>query len=198
MEGLQLKMAWLLAIAGLAAGCQTEPRTTLRPIPPPPSGPPATILYGQPGVPVVPPSATATAASGQIVSAPPQSTNQNGSTLTLTNVPGSGSASTGSFEVTSNFHANPQLQQPAIASQMPGAQPPVAYPSAPAQSVPQYEVVPEQPGPDYVWIDGAWNWQGTAWVWIPGKWVWRGEPNIIIVPRYHYYHYGWRGPRRWR
>jgi hypothetical protein len=121
--------------------------------------------------------------------------------LTLTNVPGSGTASSGSCEVTSNFQANPQLQQPTIASQtsqMPGAQPPITYPAAPTQSVPQYEVVPEQPGPDYVWIDGSWNWQGTAWVWVPGKWVWRGEPNIIIVPRYHYYHYGWRGPRRWR
>ena len=196
MNGLELKTLCLLAIAGLAAGCQTEPRTTLRPIPPPPSTPPATVFYGQPGVISVP--APVTSAGPQAASSfPPQPANQSGSTLTLTNVPGSGAASTGSFEVTSNFQASPQAQQSA-ASQIPGAQSLMAYPAAPAQSAPQYEVVPEQPGPDYIWIDGSWNWQGTAWVWVPGKWVWRGEPNIIIVPRYHYYHYGWRGPRRWR
>ena len=156
MNGLELKTLCLLAIAGLAAGCQTEPRTTLRPIPPPPSAPPATVFYGQPGV-VSVPTPMSSAGPQAVSSFPPQSANQSGSTLTLTNVPGSGTASTGSFEVTSNFQASPQAQQSAAPSQMPGAHSPMAYPAAPAQAAPQNEVVPEQPGPDYVRIDESWK-----------------------------------------
>jgi hypothetical protein len=27
-----------------------------------------------------------------------------------------------------------------------------------------------RPGPDYVWVDGQWDWQGDNWVWVPGRW----------------------------
>ena len=29
---------------------------------------------------------------------------------------------------------------------------------------------PPRPGPDYVWVGGAWVWNG-AWVWAPGHYV---------------------------
>lgn len=27
-----------------------------------------------------------------------------------------------------------------------------------------------RPGPDYVWVPGAWDWQGSDWVWVGGRW----------------------------
>lgn len=49
---------------------------------------------------------------------------------------------------------------------------------------PQTEVVVASPGPDYVWVDGEWEWSGVRWVWIGGRW---------ILPPYH--HAIWVGPR---
>ena len=55
---------------------------------------------------------------------------------------------------------------------------------------PIIERVPIVPSPGYVWIGGAWYWQGR-WVWHAGRW---GRPPqfgaVWIGP-----HYGFRGGR---
>src|ERR1041385_5179871 len=40
----------------------------------------------------------------------------------------------------------------------------------------QVEAVPVTPGPDYVWIDGSWAWDGR-WLWRPGYWAVRPYPH---------------------
>jgi hypothetical protein len=39
----------------------------------------------------------------------------------------------------------------------------------PAPPPPRVTVV--EPRAGYVWIEGRWDWDGTAWVWSPGYWV---------------------------
>ncbi|HTG43691.1 MAG TPA: hypothetical protein VK633_04090 [Verrucomicrobiae bacterium] len=94
---------------------------------------------------------------------------------------------TGNLEVTSNYVAS------AVAPQTNPGQP---VQTAAQPAVPQYEVVPERPGPDYVWHDGYWTWQGT-WVWAPGQWIYRPPPVMIVPGGGFYYHQHFGGPR-WR
>lgn len=47
---------------------------------------------------------------------------------------------------------------------------------------PQTEIIIQAPGPDYVWVGGAWLWIGNRWAWRSGYWH---------RPR-HPYHYGHR------
>jgi hypothetical protein len=50
---------------------------------------------------------------------------------------------------------------------------------------PPTEVVVASPGPDYVWVDGEWTWNGVTWVWIGGRWVLPPYPHAIWVgPRW--------------
>jgi hypothetical protein len=39
-----------------------------------------------------------------------------------------------------------------------------------APPAPLPETIVEAPGPDYVWVGGAWVWLGGRWVWHPGYW----------------------------
>jgi outer membrane lipoprotein SlyB len=66
-------------------------------------------------------------------------------------------------------------------------------PPAPADTV----VV--APGPDYVWIDGEWIWNGR-WVWRAGYWSYPPYPHAIWIRGYwHRGPYGWRrAPGHWR
>jgi len=55
------------------------------------------------------------------------------------------------------------------------AGPPVATVGAEVDVVgdppaPIYETAPPSPGVDFVWIGGAWIWQGS-WVWEKGRWA---------------------------
>ncbi len=34
----------------------------------------------------------------------------------------------------------------------------------------RHERRPPRPGRDFVWLAGAWDWQGDGWVWVPGRW----------------------------
>jgi len=34
----------------------------------------------------------------------------------------------------------------------------------------QVEVVPARPALEYVWVPGAWEWDGR-WVWVAGRWA---------------------------
>ncbi|HEY3763482.1 MAG TPA: YXWGXW repeat-containing protein [Verrucomicrobiae bacterium] len=54
------------------------------------------------------------------------------------------------------------------------------------------DVVVTSPGPDYVWVDGEWDWNGVGWVWVGGHWILPPYPHAIWV------HGGWyRGPHGW-
>jgi uncharacterized protein YcfJ len=55
------------------------------------------------------------------------------------------------------------------------------------------------PGPDYVWIDGEWLWNG-GWVWVGGHWGYPPYPHAVWVHGYwNHGPYGWRRtPGRWR
>jgi hypothetical protein len=87
--------------------------------------------------------------------------------------------------------------------------PPPAYVAtpAPAQQVivseaPPQEVVvteappaiiverpPHRPGPDFVWIGGAWAWHGR-WVWEHGRWDRPPHPGAVWRPHRYEYHNG--------
>ena len=43
----------------------------------------------------------------------------------------------------------------------------------PPQPAAPVETVPAQPGPNYVWVPGAYTWQpaSRAYVWVPGHWT---------------------------
>ncbi len=52
--------------------------------------------------------------------------------------------------------------------------------------VPRAEVQIASPGVDFVWIPGAWVWEG-GWVWRGGRWDRPPRPGAIWVPdRYEY------------
>ena len=84
------------------------------------------------------------------------------------------------------------VPEPAAGTSVAATQPPPV--------VPQVEVAPPQPGPDYVWTAGYWNWNGVAWVWAPGLWVLPPYRGAVWLGG----HWGYRGGRaywvrgRWR
>lgn len=57
---------------------------------------------------------------------------------------------------------------------------------------PRTDVIITSPGPDYVWVNGEWEWSGVTWIWDSGRWV---------HPPYHgaiWIHGGWyHGRRGW-
>ena len=60
---------------------------------------------------------------------------------------------------------------------------------------PVAETIVVAPGPEYVWIPGAWVWCGTGWGWCRGHWAWPPHPHAFWVAG------GWensRGRRMWR
>ena len=55
--------------------------------------------------------------------------------------------------------------------------------SAPGMPPPrQREVVPRSPGPQFVWAQGYWAWDGRGWVWVPGAWLFPPKPRAAWVP----------------
>ena len=55
--------------------------------------------------------------------------------------------------------------------------------------VPQPEVVPVAPGPDYSWTPGYWSWNGGSWIWISGSWIIHPRHGAIWVGG-HWVRYG--------
>jgi hypothetical protein len=48
------------------------------------------------------------------------------------------------------------------------------------------------PGRGYIWIAGAWDWQGNDWVWIPGRWDRPADRGVRwIAPHYRRESRGW-------
>jgi hypothetical protein len=52
----------------------------------------------------------------------------------------------------------------------------------PAIPAPQVEVPSTAPSPDYVWVPGYWDWNGSEYVWISGKWMEVSPPQATWVP----------------
>jgi outer membrane lipoprotein SlyB len=54
------------------------------------------------------------------------------------------------------------------------------------------EVVDASPGPDYVWVDGEYDWNGVTWVWVGGHWGYPPRPHAVwVVGRRWHDGYGW-------
>jgi hypothetical protein len=44
------------------------------------------------------------------------------------------------------------------------------------------EVMSVSPGPEYVWVKGYYNWDGSRYQWVPGTWVRASSPSAVWVP----------------
>jgi len=74
---------------------------------------------------------------------------------------------------------------------MPGAPVTTTVVEAPPPPM-QTEVVIASPGPEYVWVDGEWEWSGVTWVWAGGHW------GLPPYPHGVWEHGDWHhGPRGW-
>jgi outer membrane lipoprotein SlyB len=62
------------------------------------------------------------------------------------------------------------------------------------------EVVASAPGPDFVWVDGEWDWNGVTWVWVGGHWGYPPHPHAIWIEGRRWHDgYGWHYERGyWR
>ena len=71
-----------------------------------------------------------------------------------------------------------------------------AEPPPPRREVIVYD---RRPGPDYIWANGFYDWQGDGWVWVEGRWVLRPASSVSWVrPRYVRVEEGWRyEPAHW-
>lgn len=61
----------------------------------------------------------------------------------------------------------PTVPQPPVSPHLSDSATPVTHP--PPAALP--EIVPAQPDPKAVWVDGHWIWQGKEWFWKRGGWV---------------------------
>ena len=63
---------------------------------------------------------------------------------------------------------------------------------AQAPPPPPAETAVVAPGPDYVWVEGEWVWNGSAYTWIGGRWVLPPYHHAVWV-RAHWEHgtHGW-------
>jgi hypothetical protein len=62
----------------------------------------------------------------------------------------------------------------------------VVVTTAPPRTVVEVQTV--TPGPEYVWIDGYWNWSGSSWAWTNGRWETSRAGYYWVTP--HYTHSG--------
>jgi len=62
------------------------------------------------------------------------------------------------------------------------------------------EVIAAAPGPDYVWVDGEWDWNGVTWVWVGGHWGYPPRPHAVWIEGRRWHDgYGWHYERGcWR
>lgn len=57
-----------------------------------------------------------------------------------------------------------------------------------------------QPGQEYIWIDGYWNWNSNKYAWQRGRWaVPPHERAVWVAPRYEKHEQGYQYvPGQWR
>ena len=62
----------------------------------------------------------------------------------------------------------------------------------------RFERRPPRPAYGYVWINGAWDWQGDQWIWVPGRWDRPEGRARWIRPRYRHEYGAYRyEPGHW-
>ena len=82
------------------------------------------------------------------------------------------------------------INTPGIYGATPAPQANTVFVDQPPPPVP-VETVVVAPGPDYIWIDGEWVWNGR-WFWVGGHWGYPPYPHAVWVRGY------WgRGPHGW-
>jgi outer membrane lipoprotein SlyB len=82
------------------------------------------------------------------------------------------------------------INTPGIYGATPAPQANTVFVDQPPPPVP-VETVVVAPGPDYVWIDGEWVWNGR-WFWVGGHWGYPPYPHAVWIRGY------WgRGPHGW-
>jgi outer membrane lipoprotein SlyB len=82
------------------------------------------------------------------------------------------------------------INTPGIYGATPAPQANTVVVAQPPPPVP-VETVVVAPGPDYIWIDGEWVWNGQ-WIWVGGHWGYPPYPHAVWVRGY------WgRGPHGW-
>lgn len=91
---------------------------------------------------------------------------------------------------------NYMINTPTTVSATPETQVTAPQPPPPA---PVETVTVVSPGPDYVWIDGEWVWNG-GWFWVGGHWGYPPHPHAIwIGGRSWHDSHGWHNSRgHWR
>jgi hypothetical protein len=88
-----------------------------------------------------------------------------------------------------------EVREVGYSSPPPGAAPPVAASVDAEINVdvapppPMVETVTISPGPDFLWIGGAWVWNGR-WVWERGHWGRRPHPGAVWRPHHYEYRNG--------
>jgi YXWGXW repeat-containing protein len=93
--------------------------------------------------------------------------------IVLRTTAGARAASTALLLVACSGH----LPHPPYAAQTTAALVEAPFPPPP----PHPELVPRQPGPTSVWIDGEWTWRGRKWAWKAGRWV-VPPPGAVFCP----------------
>ena len=53
------------------------------------------------------------------------------------------------------------------------------------------EYRPVAPGPNYLWVDGYWDWTGYDWYWVNGYYVPHRHGYAYVRPRYLYSNGRW-------
>jgi len=74
------------------------------------------------------------------------------------------------------------------------------YRVPPPPPPPAYGPMGMAPGPDFVWMEGYWNLNGSRWAWAPGRWARPPRPHSHWQPgRWERHNNGWRFHQgRWR
>lgn len=93
---------------------------------------------------------------------------------------------------------NYMINTPGTVGSAAAADQPVVVQQAPPPA--PVETVVAAPGPDYVWVDGEWTWDGVAWVWVGGHWGYPPRPHAVWIEGRRWHDgYGWHYQRGyWR
>lgn len=79
--------------------------------------------------------------------------------------------------------ANPQPAPAAMVAPTPaGPAGPVVVTVPATPAPPAEDVVSTSPGPEYVWVKGYYNWDGSSYQWVPGTWVRTPRSAAVWVP----------------
>jgi hypothetical protein len=92
----------------------------------------------------------------------------------------------GLFVAGCNVYVRPPAAQVAVT--VPGE---VVVAEAPPPAPPYVEVMAASPGPDFIWIGGAWFWGGARWQWERGHWARPPHRGAVWMP----HHYEFRNGR---